>query len=93
MIPDISNYIVAVPLLAFFVIGAVELVKQAFARNWKSVVIIAVSALVGAVGGWVVLPVIGWQLGLSIGLGASGLVTYNQKRSEGTVSLPSKRTP
>jgi uncharacterized protein involved in cysteine biosynthesis len=84
---DLTNYAVASGLLTFFVIGATELVKQAFARNWKSVVIIIVSALVGALGG-LVLPVLGWIIGLALGLASSGLVTTVQKVGEGTVSLP-----
>lgn len=85
---DLSDYTVAAGLLTFFVIGAVELVKQAFARNWKAVVIIVVSAVVGAVGGWLAVPVVGWVAGLSIGLAGSGLVTAVQKVGEGTNSLP-----
>jgi hypothetical protein len=84
---DLTNYAVATGLLTFFVIGAVELVKQLFARNWKSVVIIIVSALVGALGG-LALPVIGWIVGMSLGLASSGLITTVQKVGEGTVSLP-----
>lgn len=84
---DLTNYAVATGLLTFFVIGAVELVKQLFARNWKAAVIIVISALVGALGGWA-LPVLGWIVGMSVGLSASGLVTTVQKVGEGTVSLP-----
>jgi uncharacterized protein involved in cysteine biosynthesis len=84
---DLTNYAVATGLLTFFVIGATELVKQAFARNWKSVVIIIVSALVGLVGG-IELPVIGWIVGIALGLASSGLITTAQKIGEGTVSLP-----
>ena len=86
---DLTNYAVAAGLLTFFVIGSVELVKQAFARNWKAVVIIIVSGLVGVLGG-LELPVLGWIVGLSIGLSASGLVTTVQKFGEGTASLPPK---
>lgn len=81
---DISNYAVAVSLLTLFVVGGTELVKQAFARNWKAVVIIAVAALIGGIGGVFVLPVIGFAPGLAIGLSASGLITGVQKIGQGT---------
>ena len=84
---DLTNYAVASGLLTFFVIGATELVKQIFARNWKSVVIIIVSALVGALAG-LELSVIGWVVGLALGLASSGIITTAQKFGEGTSSLP-----
>lgn len=87
---DITDITVATTLLTLFVVGATELVKQAFARNWKAVVIIVVSALVGGLGGLFLLPVIGLPVGLAIGLSASGLVTSVQKVGEGTSSLPPK---
>lgn len=87
MSTDITDITVATTLLTLFVIGATELVKQAFARNWKAVVIITVSALVGGLGGLFLLPVIGLPVGLAIGLSASGLVTSVQKVGEGTSSL------
>lgn len=85
---DLGDPVVAASALVFFVIGAVELVKQAFAQNWKAVVIIGVSALVGGFGGLLVLPVIGWVQGMIIGLSASGLVTTVQKTGQGTTPLP-----
>lgn len=87
---DITDITVATALLTLFVVGATELVKQAFARNWKAVVIIVVSAIVGGLGGLFLLPVIGLPVGLAIGLSASGLVTSVQKFGEGTNSLESR---
>lgn len=84
---DLANYGIAAGLVTFFAIGGTELVKQAFARNWKAVVIILVSTAIGGLTGWA-LPVIGVVVGLALGLGASGLVTAGQKFGEGTNSLP-----
>jgi uncharacterized protein involved in cysteine biosynthesis len=84
---DLTNFAVASGLITFFVIGATELVKQAFARNWKSVVIIVVSAVVGLLCG-LALPVVGVVVGLAIGLSASGLITTVQKVGQGTTPLP-----
>ncbi|HWT40488.1 MAG TPA: hypothetical protein VN081_04470 [Dongiaceae bacterium] len=88
---DITNYAVAAGLVTFFSIGGTELVKQAFARNWKAVVIILVSTAIGGLMGWA-LPVVGVVVGLALGLGASGLVTTVQKSGEGTNSLPTSNT-
>jgi len=85
---DLSNYAVAAAVLTFLAIGGTELVKQAFARNWKAVVIIIVSTLIGGFGGWILIPVIGLVPGLVIGLSASGLVTGFQKIGQGTTPLP-----
>ena len=84
---DLTNYAVAAGLITFFAIGGTELVKQAFARNWKSVVIILVSTAIGGLMGWA-LPVVGVIVGLSLGLASSGIVTTVQKAGEGTNSLP-----
>lgn len=86
---NVADYGVAVALLTLFVIGGTELVKQAFARNWKAVVIIIVASVIGGFGGWLLLPVIGFAPGLAIGLSASGLVTGLQKVGQGTAPLPS----
>ncbi len=87
---DLTNYAVAAGLVTFFAIGGTELVKQAFAQNWKSVVIILVSTAIGGLTGWA-LPVIGVLVGLSLGLASSGIVTTVQKAGEGTNSLPTKQ--
>ena len=74
----------ATALLIAAVIGATELVKQAFDKNWRVVVIIAVSALLGGFGA--MLLVDGTALvffsGLAVGLGASGVVTTAKKLGE-----------
>lgn len=84
---DISDFAVASALLTLFVVGATEMVKQAFNKNWKAVSLIAVSALVGGVAGAVFFPVVGLPVGIGMGLSASGLVTTFQKFGEGTVSM------
>lgn len=64
--------------LTFAVVGAVELVKRAFDRDFKSVAIIVVAGVVGAVLAPQVLVdgvALTWFGGLVLGLGASGLVT------------------
>lgn len=81
---DLTDYAVAAAVLTFLAIGGTELVKQAFAQNWKSVVIIIVSTLIGGIGGWLLVPVVGGVAGLVIGLSASGLVTGFQKIGTGT---------
>lgn len=81
---DISNFAVASSLLALFVVGTTELIKQAFNRNWYAVVVIAASAVVGGLAGLVLFPVIGFAVGVALGLSASGLVTTVQKFGEGT---------
>jgi len=82
---DISTFAVAAPILTLFVVGVVELVKQAFNRNWKAVVTIIAAAAVGGIGGLVLLPTIGLAVGISIGLSASGFVTSLQNIGTGTV--------
>ena len=88
---NLSDYAVAVSVLTFLCIGGTELVKQAFARNWKAVVIIVVSTLIGGLGGWLLVPVVVGVVGLVIGLSASGLVTGLQKVGQGTNPLPTTR--
>ena len=84
---DISDFAVASTLLTLFVVGATEMAKQAFNQNWKSVVIIAVAALVGGFAGAAFFPVIGLPVGIALGLSASGLVTTLQKVGEGTPTV------
>lgn len=69
----------AVFMLTSMVIGATELVKRAFAADWRTTAIIAVAALVGGLGGLVLLPEVGLVGGIVIGLSASGVVTGIQK--------------
>lgn len=85
---NLADPAIAAAALTFLAIGGTELVKQAFARNWKAVVIIIVSTLIGGLSGWLLLPVIGGTAGLVLGLGASGLVTSAQKVGQGTTSVP-----
>ncbi len=81
---DVSDYGIAAGLLTLFVIGGTELVKQAYAKNWKAVTTIVVAALIGGIGGAFLLPVIGFAPGLAIGLSGSGLITGVQKIGQGT---------
>jgi uncharacterized protein involved in cysteine biosynthesis len=85
---NISDYATAAAILTFLTIGGTELVKQTFARNWQAVVIIIVATLIGGLGGWLLVPVVGGVAGLVIGLSASGLVTGFQKIGQGTTPLP-----
>lgn len=87
---DINDFAVASTLLTLFIVGSTELVKQAFARNWKAVVIILVSAFIGGLGAWLFFPVIAVPVGIAMGLSASGFVTSLQKVGEGTSPVPSK---
>jgi len=84
---NLTDYATAVAVLTLLCVGGTELVKQAFARNWKAVVIIAVSTLIGGLGGWLLLPVLGGVVGLTVGLSASGFVTGLQKIGQGTSPL------
>ena len=83
---DISNYGTATALLTLFVIGGTELVKQAYAKNWRAVSIIVVAALIGGIGGAFLLPVIGIAPGLAVGLSGSGLITGVQNIGKGTAT-------
>lgn len=74
----------AVFLLTSMVIGGTELVKRAFDRDWRAVVIILVSTAIGGFGGAVLLPSIGLVFGLVIGLSGSGVITGLQKIGNGT---------
>lgn len=68
-------------LLVTAVVGATELVKAAFDRNWRTVVIIAVSALLGGLGAclFVGFGALAFFSGLAVGLGASGVVTVAKR--------------
>lgn len=87
---DITDFAIASTLLALFVVGTVELIKQAFNRNWKAVVTIVAAAVVGGLGGLFLLPVIGLPVGIALGLSGSGLVTSLQKIGTGTTALKSE---
>jgi hypothetical protein len=85
----VATTAVAIGLLTTMVIGATELVKRLFDRDYRASALIGVSAVVGAVAGWLTFPEVGFALGLVTGLGASGLVTTVQKLGTGTTSSPS----
>ena len=59
--------------LGLAIVGAVELVKRLFDRDFRAAAIVAVSAVVGAL----LAPQLDilWFQGMLIGLSASGLVT------------------
>lgn len=90
--PDVSTILaasgVAVTLLTTLVIGATELIKRIFDRDYRAACIIAASVLVGALGGSLLFEELGIAIGMVIGLSASGLVTTVQKFGQGTVSQP-----
>ena len=69
---------VAVALLTTLVIGATELVKRIFDRDYRAACIIGVSALVGALGGLLLFDELGLAIGLVVGLSATGLITTAQ---------------
>lgn len=80
---------VAVTLLTTMVIGATELVKRLFDRDYRAAALITVAAVVGGLGGALMFETIGLALGLVIGLSASGIITGIQKFGTGTTSAPS----
>ena len=63
-------------ILTGLVMGASELVKRLFAKDWKAAVTIAVSAIIGGVAG----PMLGITVlqGIAYGLAASGYITLVQ---------------
>lgn len=57
-------------------IGAVELVKNLFDKNFRAAVVIAAAAVAG---GLIALPVgAEWYLGMLVGLSGSGVITSLQ---------------
>lgn len=60
-------------ILTGAVMGAVELVKRLFAKDWQAAVIVFVSALVGGIAG-AILGLMPLQ-GIAFGLAASGYIT------------------
>lgn len=73
-----------------FVVGAVigftQLVKSAFDKDYRSVVIIAGSALIGAIAGFFQVEGIDIASGIIAGLAASGIVTLAVGIRSGRVS-------
>lgn len=63
-------------LLIGLVSGGTELVKRLFAKDWKAASVIAVAALVGGLGSFLVeVPVV---VGVVAGLATSGYITIAQ---------------
>ena len=58
------------------VVGAVELLRRLFAKDWLASATIVVCALIGAIAGWQNVEGLAdvWQ-GITVALSASGLVT------------------
>ncbi len=75
-------------LLISMVVGATELIKRLFDRDYRASAIIAASVLIGGLGGAFLFENIGFALGLVIGLSSTGLVTGLQKFGNGTTSAP-----
>lgn len=67
-------------LLITAVIGATELIKRAFDKDYKAVVTIIVAALIGGFGAcaFVGFTAVVFFSGLAVGLGASGVVKVAQ---------------
>lgn len=63
-------------ILTGLVMGASELIKRLFAKDWKAAVTIFVAAIIGAIAG----PMMGIMVlqGMAYGLAASGYVTLAQ---------------
>lgn len=66
-------------LLGGAVIGAVELIKRAFDKDYRTVTIIAVAGLIGALYGWLGIEAASAADGLVAGFAASGVVTLAAK--------------
>lgn len=80
-----------VGLLITAVVGATEMVRRAFKKDWEAVVIIAVAALLGGIGAclFVGFAAVVFFYGMAVGLSASGIITGLQKFSQGTIATPS----
>lgn len=84
---DVTDITVALTLLTTMVMGATELVKRLFDKDWKAAAIIGVAALVGAAGGFA-FEVVGWALGLVTGLSAAGIFSGVQNIGKSSRGLP-----
>jgi uncharacterized protein YqgC (DUF456 family) len=85
---NITDITVATTMLTLMVVGATELVRRLFARDFEAAVLIAVAALIGGLVGAFVLPVIGFAVGICAGLSASGLITTAQNIGTKTKIVP-----
>lgn len=63
-------------ILTGLVMGGVEIVKRAFSKDWKGVITILVSAVIGGIAG-LALNISALQ-GIAFGLAASGYVAFAQ---------------
>lgn len=63
-------------ILTGLVMGASELIKRLFAKDWMAAITIAVSAIIGGVAGTIlgIMPI----QGIAFGLAASGYITLVQ---------------
>lgn len=66
-------------LVTTMVVALTEAVKAAADRNWRTVVIIVGSALIGAACGFLGIEGLGVAQGIVVGLGASGIVTVAKR--------------
>lgn len=68
-------------VLTGLVMGGVELIKRLFDKDWKAVIIICVSAIIGGIAGAIlgILPI----QGVAYGLAASGYITFVQNIGKG----------
>lgn len=71
---------VTTAILLGMVAGVVELIKRAFKKDWKAVVIIAGAGLTGTLVGWLIG--INPLIGTVVGLAASGYITIAQNISK-----------
>ena len=67
---------VAAAILLGMVAGVIELIKRAFEKDWKAVVIIAGAGITGALVG--LLISVNPLIGAVVGLAASGYITIAQ---------------
>lgn len=65
------------------VIGFVQLVKSAFDRDYRSVIIITGSAVIGGLAGLLSIQGVDVSTGIILGLSASGAITGLQEISKG----------
>lgn len=84
----VENITVGIGLLLSMVIGATELVRRLFDKDYKASALIVVSALVGGLAGAFLFEEIGFALGVVVGLSGSGVITGLQKFGQGTNSEP-----
>lgn len=84
----VEGIAVSVSILVSMVIGATELVKRIFDKDYRAVALIVTSVVVAALASVTILDEIGLALGIVIGLSSSGVVTGLQKFGQGTQSSP-----